>query len=514
MAASWLMGLMRPISLIFALTLPFGSAVRADWRADVGYWQLQAELGVNLPTGAGIPILMSEALFGGGYYAQGTAGTTPYAGTGFLAGKTITPYSAPSGTSAHAAIVADFFCGSGRSVAPGVTDLHAWRADDYADMIYENDPPPVFAGSVHNHSWVGTFNSAAIDIEVMRRLDFMIKRDACIVTTPMNNGSGMQNLLANAYNGICMGLSNGNHPHTHSNLDGVGRMKPDLVVTLDVGDRYTSYASPAVASVATLLLDAVRPDFPDADDPRVVKAIMLSAATKEPFLGWQRLTSARPYDEIYGAGALNVLNAHHILATGRQAASEVQKRATRGWDRGTSSAVTPQHYFFTLPAGQWGSTFSATVTWHRQVAADFAAYSLANLNLRLAQASGFSVGSTVTESISSIDNVEHLFLRNLPPGEYVLEVSADISDETYGIAWEAQPGTGPQITLTRTGTQNVLSFSQLDPLETYTLEACTDLSGWLPATTFRTADTVPATTASWQENVNTGAKFYRLVWSL
>jgi hypothetical protein len=362
---------------------------------------------------------------------------------------------------------------------------------------------------VQNHSWVGSFGSDGTDTTFIRRLDALINRDGTIISTPMNNGPSMSKLLANAYHGISAGLRNGNHPQTHSNLDVTGRMKPDLVVN----ETLTSYAGPAVASVATLLLDAIRPTYPDADDPRVVKAILLSAASKQNLLGWKRTSSSRPYDETFGAGELNVLNAYHILAAGRQPFSNSVHRSLQGWDNGTSSTAAPNRYFFTLPAASWGATVSATITWHRSLSLNYSTSTLANLNLRLANAAEFTVGSTITESNSSVDNVEHLFLRNLPPGDYALEVSADTNNVTYGIAWEVQLGTGPQMTLTRTGTQNVLALSQIDPLKTYTIESSDDLISWQSAATIRTANTTPATIATWQESITAGAKFYRLNWA-
>jgi hypothetical protein len=494
---------------IFAMTALICGAVQADWRTDAGFPLLQMELGASLPTGLGIPVMMSEASFGGNFYPEGTLGTLPYAGTGVLSGKTITPYSGPSGTSSHAAGVADIFCGSGSSVSPGVTDLQVWLADDFALNLFNTNPAPTYAGSVQNHSWVGSFGADSTDATLLRKLDFMINRDGTLVSTPMQNGATMEKLLANAYHGISAGLRSGNHPQTHSNLDVTGRMKPDLVVNQSV----TSFAGPAVASVATLLLDAIRPGFPDADDPRVVKAIMLSAASKQNLLGWKRNSSSRPYDEVFGAGELNVLNAYHILAAGRQISSNSVMRPLQGWDKGTSSTSTPKRYFFTLPAARWGATMSATITWHRTIPNNYASSTLANLNLRLVNATGFTIGSTVTESISSIDNVEHLFLRNLPPGDYALEVSSGTNNVTYGIAWEVQTGTGPQLSLTRNGSQNTLSLSQLDPLQTYTVEVSTNMTSWAPATTIRTADTTPATSATWQETVSTSVKFYRLSWA-
>lgn len=501
------MGRICPVGFLYASAALLAITAHADWRADAGFTQLQAELGGAIPTGAGVSVMMSEASQSGNFYAQGTTSTVAFAGTGELAGKTIIPYSGASGTSSHAATVASNFCGNTSSVSPGVTELHAWLADDFAVNLYNTNPLPSFAGSVQNHSWVGSFGSDSIDATLLRRLDFMINRDGVIASTPMNNGAAMSKLLANAYHGISAGLRSGNHPQTHTNLDVTGRMKPDLVVN----ESFTSFAGPAVASVATLLLDAIRPGFPDADDPRVVKAIMLSAASKQNLPGWKRNSSSRPYDEVFGAGELNVLNAYHILAAGRQTSSNSLYRPLQGWDKG-SSTIAPKSYFFTLPATRWGATVSATITWHRTIPNNYASSSLANLDLRLVNAAGFITGSTVTESISSVDNVEHLFLRNLPPGDYALEVSAGAANVTYGIAWEIQLGTGPQMTLTRTGTQNVLALSQIDPLKTYTIESCTDLSSWLPATTIRTADTIPATSATWQENSTAEAKFYRLCW--
>jgi hypothetical protein len=501
---------MKSTALLTSLFLFAALAARADWRDLAEFPQLQTELGASLPTGVGIPVMMSEANAGGApavYLPQATTGTTPFAGTGGLTGKTITPWSGASTASGHAGNVANLFCGSSQRVAPGVTELHVWLADDFANNLFSN-PIPIFTGSVQNHSWVGEFGNEATDTAMLRRFDFMLNRDLVTASTPLNNGSTMVKLLSNAYHSITPGLRNGGHPQTHTNIDGLGRMKPDIVVEESV----TSNASPAVASAATMLLDAIRPGFPEADDPRVVKAILLSGASKQNLPGWRRASTSRPYDEILGAGELNVLHAHRILAAGRQAASGSAYRALSGWDKTTSSTASPRRYFFKLLPGQWG-TISATITWHRTIPGNYASSTLANLNLHLKSASGFTVGTTMDESLSAVDNVEHLFFRHLPPGDYALEVSSGTTNVTYGIAWEVQTNSGPQLAVQRDGSQITLSLSQLDPLETYTIESCTDLQDWQPAATIRTADTTAATTANWQETSGAGAKFYQLKWT-
>ena len=43
------------------LVLFWGAAAAADYKADIGYTQLQTELGSNTPTGNGVPVTQVEA---------------------------------------------------------------------------------------------------------------------------------------------------------------------------------------------------------------------------------------------------------------------------------------------------------------------------------------------------------------------------------------------------------------------------------------------------------------------
>lgn len=489
------------------------SACIADWREDSGYYALQAELGVAMPTGAGISVLQSEAN-AGGYLPQATEGTVPFAGTGAFDGKTITPHSGASALSNHANSVAWYFFSNAGSLSPGVTDVHCWLADDFAVSL-AGGTPPVYAGSVQNHSWVGSFGSTATDAAVLRRLDYLIQRDAVTVITPMNNGGAMQPLLANAYHSITVGLRSGNHPLTGTNTDGSGRMKPDLVVNQDL----TSYAGPSVGSAAALLLDAIRPAFPDADDPRVVKALLLAGASKARLPAWRRTAPSQPYDATWGAGELNVLNTHRILAAGRSTPGDTADVGLRGWDMQTVGTALPMRYFFTVPEGKWAETFSAVITWHRELAPPSFVPSMASLNLRLFAAEAFVLqGDAIDSSLSTLDNVEHVFLRNLPPGQYALEVSSDAGSAAFGVAWEAQLGSGPEMSVRREPSgETYLDLIGLDPYVSYTIESSETLSptSWEDAATLRTADTTAATTATWQDSSLPlpAKRFYRLRWT-
>ena len=486
----------------------------ADWRVDAGYSQLQIELGAAMPTGAGIAVLQSEASDIAGptlrYLPQATAGSGVFAGAGSFAGKSFTPHSGASDASGHAQSVAGIFYSLFGSVAPGVTEVHVYEAGDFFSSLYTPSPPPVFAGSVQNHSWVGSTGNDATDTEFLRRLDYIIERDGITATVPLNNGTAMPKLPANGYHTISVGMRSGGHSVGGSTLDGVGRMKPDLVV--DQG--FTSYASPAVASAATLLLDAIRPDFADADDPRIVKAILLAAATKERLPTWHRTASTKPYDATFGAGELNVLNAYHILAAGDQPASASSEVGTRGWDGALASSATPKRWFFSVPVGRIANSLSVAATWHRVFSSGVSVAALPHLTLRLFASTGFTLGSTpVDQSNSAVDNVQHLFLRHLPAGQYALELASDTNNVPVAIAWEAQLGSGPVVSVVRSGNTATLSFSGLDPFASYTVEASANLTSWTAATTFRTADTTPSQSYSWQDNAATGVKFYRLAWA-
>jgi hypothetical protein len=507
---------MRKLAALFALIT---SAAQADWRVDAGYSRLSTELGASLPTGAGIPVLMSEANFAAppalSYLPQATTGTVPFAGTGGYTGKTFYPQSGAGSLSAHANSVASNFYGNSTSLSPGVTEAHVWLADDFITQVYDNAlnplaPQPLFTGSVMNHSWVGTTEDNAVDQEITRKLDYLVNRDEFTCVTPLNNGAVQQALIANGYHTISVGLRSGNHPHTHSSLDVLNRMKPDLVVDVSA----TSYAGPAVGSAAALLLDVIRPGYPSADDPRVVKSILLTAASKDRLPAWKRMNTARPYDESYGAGELNVYQAYRILTAGQFANSNTNVRPATGWDtRNTSSTGAVRRYFFDVPAGRWAQTFSATLTWHRDFTAGINAPSLPNLTLQLKAATGTTPGAVIDESVSTIDNVEHLFLRYLPAGRYVLEVSSDTLSYPYALAWQSLMGDGPTISLQRNAPTSQLNLSNLDPQVLYTIQGSNDLTAWSNLGTLRTADTVASFIGSMTESSSALRRFYRLEWT-
>lgn len=513
--------LSRPLFLLgLAIVLTLSDVgtgrVLAGWREDSGYSQLSTELGASLPTGSGIVVLQSEADVGSFSYLPVAMTSSPFTGSGSYDSKVFYADSGIGGYSDHANSVGWNFYGISGSLAPGIPTVHCREANDFINQLALSGGPAALAGTVANHSWIGTTGDAPTDTRYLRAFDYQINRDNILACVPLNNNTGpVPELMACNYHAMTVGLRNGVHSRGGTVVDGTGRMKPDLVVN----ESLTSLASPAVASAAALLREKILASFSVADHPQAIKAILLAGASKSNLPAWQRASTSAPYDSVFGAGELNVLNAYHVLAEGQQAASTTAEVSCRGWDYRSVSTSSSKRYFFTVPDGSCANTFSAALTWHRKLALVAGNYTstLPQLTLKLYAASGLTiVGTALDQSISTVDNVQHLFLRNLPSGQYALEVSSNTNNINYGLAWEAQTGTGPALSVRIDGSGNVfLDMAQLDPFVTYTIQQSSTLTSWSDATTVRTADTAASTTATWPDTSATAgtSKFYRLQWT-
>src|SRR5207249_11369347 len=93
------------------------------------------------------------------------------------------------------------------------------------------------------------------------------------------------------------------------------------------------------------------------------------------------------------------------------------------------------HYVNSLPAVSTAYTATNTLTWNRQKRQT----SINNLDLFLYRAEGALIAS----SNSTVDNVEHLFVQNLAPSRYDVEVfkpQGGVSrGETYALAFNVAP---------------------------------------------------------------------------
>lgn len=409
--------------------------------ADVGFTDLQARLGLATPTGAGVSVSQIEAFEGSNYRPD----ASQFPGHNFT-------YASGGSTAAsgHATTVGAYFYGSG-SLAPGIGTGTA-RITSYSADGWINDSllagtasqlPAVETNDIQNSSWVGSTNTTTTDIETVRRLDYAIQRDDFVSVVGLNNGSGstVPPLLAGAYNGITVGLSNGNHSSGTSPIEGA-RTRPDLVVPTYA----TSFATPVVASAAALLMETSRTGAGLANGQRsfVVKSLLMAGATRDEteFTRPWAHTSTQPLDATYGAGELNIDNAHQILTAGEFAASASADVGSTGWDLGATQAAG-NLYFFDVGGD---ARVSAALVWNRLITAtdvqsgpgisyDFSS-TLQNLDLRLYSATGFSLGVELDSSVSTIDNVE-LITTQLAAGRYAWQVVSDTAGTEYGLSWQA-----------------------------------------------------------------------------
>jgi hypothetical protein len=241
----------------------------------------------------------------------------------------------------------------------------------------------------------------------------------------------------------------------------------------------TSFAAPAVASVIARLsqfasnrFTAVPSVATDAQDPRTMKALLMTSATK--LAGWGQgsvfggtagltgsltggvTTVRQPLDPNQGAGLLNANGAYSIMDAGKKSPT----LQPNGLITIVNSAVTPTGWDFNTVklsltnsyqvSGQVGGSMAITLDWYRDVGAAVAGTNsilgMANLDLYLYSSldSAFTNVSLTAQSISSIDNLEHLWFTNLPTAYYEFMVGYSgydslagptIQNEQYGLAW-------------------------------------------------------------------------------
>ena len=112
--------------------LLFGySASHADYKSDIGYTRLLAEIGGSLPTGVSVEVTQAEADTN---TDPAIYSYLPDLANSQFTGKTITDKTLLSGPySGHATAVGKNFYGNTSSMAPGIGTIDAYLADDWLD---------------------------------------------------------------------------------------------------------------------------------------------------------------------------------------------------------------------------------------------------------------------------------------------------------------------------------------------------------------------------------------------
>ena len=444
------------LAFILAALVVAQPPLRADWRDEIGYTRLQLLAGGELPTAPANGYTQSEAPDAGANYAPDTTDAN-------FTGRTFVLKSGASSANGHAQAVANNFYGNSTSLLPGNATVDAYDANNWLQTGFlkygTTSLPLIESRAVQNHSWIANENPESVVTQINQRLDYAINRDGFVSVVGVNNGASttLPQLLGQSYHTISVGLTTGAHSAGFTTFDGAGRIKPDIVAP----DTLTSFATPMVSSAAGLLcakLAAAPYSLTGADLPRVVKALLLAAASKDTVSSWSN-TSARPLDLVYGAGELNVYHAYTTLRSGPVTAFGSVSVPSRSWAAESVAGNSTKTYFFTVPVGSANTPFSAALTWHRVVTTSTSgggpfltrtwSASLADLNLRLHTASNFIPGTLIAESASTVDNVELIYQSALAPGAYALVVET-LSETTtpYALAWHTRPSVSVTATTT------------------------------------------------------------------
>jgi len=437
-------------ALVLGLAIGFATPVApADYLDDIGWNELQARLGPEMPSGAGIIVLQVEASDAGGWLPF--SGT----GTGDFTGKMNVDLTGGGTLSGHAETVGHRWYGNSAGVAPGVTLIYSHFADYYLNNVldwYETKGPD-FAdeldpGDVRivNNSWValttGTNAKRAI-----RRADFQTDVYGLIYCNGVRNSrtEPVPPVMASSHNGIAVGLFSGNSSTGPTTFDGT-RAKPDI----SAPDTATSWATGQVSGAVALLLEQSATLDPEAQRPMTIKAVLMAGARKQ--FNWEKGADGPeddpvyPLDVNYGAGRLRVDRNYDIMAAGRTYPNTAALLPRRGWSHDVMEGTETLEYLLHLPTTS--TEISVALVWHRHHSGNFntdGLYFLNNIYLELWSTDENHAATTlVQESRSDNDNIQHIYATALTPGIYLVRLRkmTDIfpGPEEIGLAWWSNGG--------------------------------------------------------------------------
>ncbi|MBI1337975.1 MAG: hypothetical protein GC164_13590 [Phycisphaera sp.] len=417
-------------------------------RDPIGLKTLQRKLADNPLTGKGIVVGHAEG--GPGNYLPNDADPS-------LQDVQLVAHSGKSLPNNHSTATAKVLAGN-TGPAPGITTVHCYTSGDWMSRGYLNTgqprPPTTDGSRIFSHSWISSQKNDYAS-EVLRRIDYLVDRKGVLMFVGVNNGADkpVDPLLACAYNAIAVGNASGRSSGGYTQFEGDGRCKPEIVT-----QGLTSFATPRVAACAALLLEeADRRQDKDMARPEVIKAVLLAGAEKPR--EWKR-EAGKPLDDHFGAGRLRIDRAHDILTAARASVDKPNK--LYAWDYNTLATGGNVSYTLEPPTEPGDQRVSIILTWHRRIdgrtVSDLISNQpywstsprLADMDLRLIRTKPDGSEEVCDQSVSTIDNVEHVYLERQPlgrdTGQYRIEVSRkDGYPEpwTFGVAWLIEPVPAP-----------------------------------------------------------------------
>jgi len=463
--------------------------VLAGYKDDIGYTRLLVEQGAKMPDGNGLHVTQVES------EDATSLAYMPDVKDAQFTGKLITDrsYTSPGGLfSNHATNVGKLFYGTGSSIAPSIDtvsvyEANGWLGGDYLQATNSRLKPDTVPDRIANHSWIGSASDDAVNLDIVKRVDWIVDNDEFIKAVGLSNNTSTNSpLLSAAFNVITAGVTDGVNGRSTAPLAAPyvsGRTRPDLVAPF----AYTSKSTPAIAAAAALLVDVGHTTASLSRDPvetstsnrtgsiiynaersEVVKAALMAGAdrvtdnstnpdpnTPKDITDYRvdpANRSANGLDVRVGAGQVNIYNSFHILMAGEQNSVEDENASggiigSRGFDYdpffgGAGGSNTTGSYTFST--GTYPVMMTAALAWNIDVAdgnpLSFpGAATLYDMDLHLYdETAGGHV--LVEQSVSAIDNTENLWVRLDAGKDYLLEVRPKAGQASfqwdYALAWQ------------------------------------------------------------------------------
>ncbi len=428
----------------------------AAYKSDIDFDTLQTEQGNALATGQHIEIVQVEASSAGEneepvYYPN--AADPEFVNVNFV-DKT---QGVSTQLSGHATSMARSIVGETQSMTPGVQTVNNYEVIDWINRVLfagVQKRPQLGNGRLANHSWVAAFEDAAITLEVLRRIDWLVDNDNFIQVAGYTGGTSP--VLSHAYNVIAVRHLLAPVEGGSAAIDALyvgGRSLPHVTVPAASPSSATAIATSAVA----LLMDDAHPQtLPN----ELLKALLMAGADRntdnsargdivEYRHSAQHVTD-NGLDIRYGAGQLNIYNSYKILQGGQQSSIEAGSDTITeagydvvsafGGDNG--SAEQTRYAFYTH---QESATLKVSLNWNLKLEEDGVGVFnpspvLYNLDLQLVDVTQ-AQEVIVAQSKSQSNNNENLWLALQPNKKYQLRVlnGQGIPFQwDYALAWQIE----------------------------------------------------------------------------